>query len=85
MTNLGAIIAAESKHEQSCLEHSGMCQKIVNVEDKVAVLEHKIDRFFWALLCALAGIVLTLVLLLWNVTLNTKMLAATEAMLKLAK
>lgn len=52
------------------------------MEEKIVDIERKQDRFFWALLVGCVGIILTLVVAVFNMTLNEKMLEATKAILK---
>lgn len=85
LTNIGAIMAAEAasaKTPNTCMEHSGICQQIISVEEKVTAIEKKVDRFFWTLLCSLVGIVVTLLIALLNMSLNERMLKITESVLK---
>jgi hypothetical protein len=63
-----------------CKDHGPTCERIVKMEtqmtgvqEKVGNIDRKQDRFFWALLCGLAGIVLTLLVTLVNMTLLQKL------------
>lgn len=81
MTNMASFIAKPSG-VATCGEHGPTCERIVKMEtqmtgvqEKVNNIDRKQDRFFWALLCGLAGIVLTLAVAVINMALNDKMLS----------
>lgn len=72
-----------------CAEHGPTCERIVKMEveivdikEKVGSVEKKQDRFFWAILCGCAGIALTLLIAIINMTLNERMIGLIKTLHK---
>jgi hypothetical protein len=59
-----------TEKQPQCLEHTGICERIVGVENDVKEVKQKIDHFFWVLLATLLASVGSLIGMVVNLTLN---------------
>jgi len=63
-----------------CLDHSGMCQRLVNLEEDCKEMKMKFDRFFWFLLVTLVASLGSLGGVLLSIMFNQKIAETVKAL-----
>ncbi len=71
------------EHEKlHCLEHSGVCERLVNVESDTREIRGKIDKFFWFLFVTLVASLGSLGGMFLNLYTSKQIATAAQALTK---